>query len=600
MSLFRVVATSLLASACLATPATAADPVMPLEEVRAGMRCTGYSVVQGIDPVAFDVEMLEVVDGTPAVGSARLLVRVSGPAVDATGIGQGFSGSPIYCPDAAGVPRVAGAISEAIGEYGGKVVLATPIEAMLAVPATRGTRSPAPAPPRASRPLRTPLVVSGLSPRLATQVSESARRAGRAVLTVPAGPLASFPRRPLRPGSAVAVGLSSGDVRVSGIGTVAYVDGPRVWAFGHGFDSIGPRSLMLQDAYVYRVINNPQTDHDASTYKLAAPGRTIGTLTHDSSAAVAGLTNREAPSIPIEARAADLDRGVTRTTDVRAADETGIGNPAGSSPLSLVAPLAVAQSVAAVLGGADARLHAQMCAEIAVAELSRPLELCNRYVSAGAAPGSFGGDSVVGGRAAEDIAVAIGRIDAFPAGLLGVESVKTRMRIRHGSALARLLDVSAPERVKRGSRFRVEMLVQTERGPRRRAFSLRLPSALGTGQHTLRFVGSDADDAGGGDADFFDLSAATASAVAQASAGSSVSAARASALPNAKAVKARELVKLRRSVASLSRFDGVTLVTRIDGRRQRVPVFRDRALRIAGSKSVEIRVTGARRAPARR
>ena len=56
---------------------------------------------------------------------------MSGPAVDATGVGPGFSGSPITCPDAAGVPRVVGAISESIGEYGGKVVLATPIESIL-------------------------------------------------------------------------------------------------------------------------------------------------------------------------------------------------------------------------------------------------------------------------------------------------------------------------------------------------------------------------------------------------------------------------------------------------------------------------------------
>ena len=59
---------------------------------------------------------------------------MSGPAVDATGIGPGFSGSPIYCPDAAGVSRNIGAISQSVNEYGGKVALATSIEAIIGTP----------------------------------------------------------------------------------------------------------------------------------------------------------------------------------------------------------------------------------------------------------------------------------------------------------------------------------------------------------------------------------------------------------------------------------------------------------------------------------
>ena len=90
--------------------------------------------------------MLDVIDRQrPEV--ARILVRVSGPAVDATGIGPGFSGSPVYCPGADGVARNVGAISAGIGQYGGKVGLATPIEQILAEPvqppssATRRSRA---------------------------------------------------------------------------------------------------------------------------------------------------------------------------------------------------------------------------------------------------------------------------------------------------------------------------------------------------------------------------------------------------------------------------------------------------------------------------
>src|SRR3954452_19267928 len=111
--------------------AQAGDPVMPLSQLHAGMRCTGYSVIRGTEISSFDVEIIDVVSGdASAKDGPRLLVRVSGPGGDQTGVGPGFSGSPIYCRDSAGIARNAGAISESIGDYGGRTVLATPIEEM--------------------------------------------------------------------------------------------------------------------------------------------------------------------------------------------------------------------------------------------------------------------------------------------------------------------------------------------------------------------------------------------------------------------------------------------------------------------------------------
>src|SRR3954464_7599789 len=117
-----------------AAPAMAGDPTMPLWQVSAGMHCTGYSVIQGTAISSFNVDVLDVPGGEASVSTGQILIGVSGPAVDATGIGPGFSGSPIYCPDAAGTQRVIGAISQAVGEYGGKVALATPIEAIIGTP----------------------------------------------------------------------------------------------------------------------------------------------------------------------------------------------------------------------------------------------------------------------------------------------------------------------------------------------------------------------------------------------------------------------------------------------------------------------------------
>src|SRR3954451_24549614 len=84
-----------------AAPAFAGDPTMPLSQVHAGMQCTGYSVIQGTTISSFEVQVLDVAGGEASGSGARILIGVSGPAVDATGLGPGFSGSPIYCTDAA-------------------------------------------------------------------------------------------------------------------------------------------------------------------------------------------------------------------------------------------------------------------------------------------------------------------------------------------------------------------------------------------------------------------------------------------------------------------------------------------------------------------
>src|SRR3954447_25435045 len=115
-------------------PARAADPIMPLSQVKSGMRCTGYSVVHGIDISTFDVEVMGVVAGAASDPEPRILVKVSGPAVEPWGIAEGFSGSPVLCPDDQGVMRNIGALAYGVGQYGDAIGLATPIELILGEP----------------------------------------------------------------------------------------------------------------------------------------------------------------------------------------------------------------------------------------------------------------------------------------------------------------------------------------------------------------------------------------------------------------------------------------------------------------------------------
>ena len=129
------------------------------------------------------------------------------------------------------------------------------------------------------------------------QKRREARRPARCS-TRPPGPLGGYPVQNLVPGAAVAASMSTGDLGFGAVGTVAYRDGNQVYAFGHELDAAGPRSLFLQDSYVFGVIGNPigVPDFGAMTYKLASPGgHNVGELTNDTFSAIYGTSARTRP-----------------------------------------------------------------------------------------------------------------------------------------------------------------------------------------------------------------------------------------------------------------------------------------------------------------
>jgi hypothetical protein len=480
------------------TASAAGDPVMPLSDVSAGMQCTGYSVVKGTAISSFDVAVEDVVTGDAGERAPRILVRVSGPAVDATGIGPGFSGSPIYCPDADGVQRVIGAISESVGQYGNTVALATPIEAILGQPVEppAAARS-APALVRAARPIATPLSIGGLSAPLATVVGRAAAQAGRPVTTVPAAPRGGFAPQPLVPGAAMAVGLASGDLTAGAVGTVAYADGDRIWAFGHPLDAVGRRSLLLQDAYVYAVIGNPLSTSDASTYKLAAAGHDVGTLSGDGASAVAGTLGALPARYPMRIVARDLDTGHLDVTNLQLADESAVGLPGGSSALSQIGPIAVAQGAFNALGSVPARQTASMCVRLEVRELRRPMRFCNNYVGP-----IGGGEDLAGAPMAADLASAAELLDAYDGAPLHISAVIADLKLRRGLSQAYLAAVSGPQVVRRGTTVRLRAIAQRVGGGMLvRTIRVHIPRSLRPGPRDLTLVGTPSNEPASGSGD---------------------------------------------------------------------------------------------------
>jgi hypothetical protein len=562
----RLLLAALAAVLVAPTPAGAAEPIMALGDVQPGARCTGLTVVHGTDISSFDVDVLDVID-RQRPDDARILIRVSGPTVDATGLGPGFSGSPIYCRDADGVSRNIGAVSTGIGEYGGAVGLATPIETILAEPIrppSSTPRSRARSAVIGSRSLTGPLTLSGVSPSLAEMFARASRRAGRPLLTTGASPRAvGYPPQPLVPGAAVSVGLTSGDIAIGALGTVTYVDGADVWLFGHSLDGAGRRSLFLQDAYIHTVVNNPVGTADLSTYKLGSPGNDVGTVTSDGLSAVAGQLGALPPSYPVKVFARDLDTGRVRSITTRIADEADVGRPTGASALGVAGSAAVAEAAASVLGGAPARQTGDMCVAIALRELKRPARFCEHYAIDGSGP------NALAGALAADFAAAADLVDGYAFGVLHPTDVEVGLRLRRGLRQAYLLDASGPRRVRRGRKVELRLhLRRAATGVRfTRTIRLRIPRDAAVGSRAIKLSGTDAD-VGSNPDDGGDLSVIFTDD------------------PSTDEPPPDSVDQVRAAIEALARYDGVTATIGGDD----VEAYRDPDLRISGDARVTVTI----------
>ncbi|MCB0880732.1 MAG: hypothetical protein KDC33_00735 [Thermoleophilia bacterium] len=321
----RRVALAAAGLAALATsPALAADPVMPLADVRPGMTATAYTVVQGTQIVSFPLTILDVTRAGDGPGSSLIVVRAEGPLMQQTGgIAQGMSGSPVYITGADGVRRVIGALAYGQGDEANVVGGVTPIEQMIAN--TVGTRQ-LERTRAVGRPVRiarsaddaarlrrahpgdrvfAPLMrwsAAGLDPRL---VRVLRRRLGAGVQVDASGPGALRPPVTLEPGASLSAQVIQGPVALGAIGTVTYVDGDTVLGFGHPFLGAGPEKLIMADAHITTVVAAPIK---GQSYKLGVGGRAHGMIVGDRRDGVVGRSG-PVEGVTVIADAYDTARG---------------------------------------------------------------------------------------------------------------------------------------------------------------------------------------------------------------------------------------------------------------------------------------------------
>jgi hypothetical protein len=412
-------------------------------------------------------------------------------------------------------------------------------------------------------------------------VQRAAARAGRVVYAAPAPPAASqFPVPVLRPGSAMAVSLASGDVSSGAIGTVSYVDGDRVWGFGHPLDDAGRRSLFLQDAYVYAVINNPIGSPDLQTYKYASPGHDVGALTNDANSAVVGRLGVLPTRFPLKVVARDLDTGALQVAQIQIADETSLGLPTGVSALTDVGSVAVAEVAANALHGSPLRQSGSMCVRVAVREARKPLRFCNTY--AGGTTAAESGD-VGGGPLVTDFVSAASLLDAFNFGPLHVTGAEVDIKLRRSLRLAYLLRAQAPSVVRRGRTVRVRLSMQRQNGPKlSRTIRVKVPKGTPAGERRLTFTGTAADlqaSPEDGLASLFDVTSIDDSATDE---------------DGTDTGGPKTVAALAKAFAAIHRYDGVTAELRPPGGggagQHAHRVYRDPDLRIAGRATARVLV----------
>lgn len=314
---------------CIAAGAFAAD-TMPLSQVRKGMRGYGLTVFEGSKLEKFDVEIIGVLNNI-GPNQNLILAKVDAPEVRRAGVIAGMSGSPIFIDG-----KVIGALAYSWQFAKEPVAGVTPIEEMLKI-AEAGSRSAGAviaATPRmsgaamlkslidgktseafdtmlgglaASRastmngamPIAVPLSMTSFAPDTFGRFAKYFDSMG--FVGVPSGATSSSTKatptasKQFAPGDAIGAVLLRGDFNLAATGTVSYVDGDRVYAFGHPFLDMGEVMFPMAKAEIVGVLPSL-----ATSFKFSNGGDIVGAFRQDRSSGIMGRLGDAADMIPVD------------------------------------------------------------------------------------------------------------------------------------------------------------------------------------------------------------------------------------------------------------------------------------------------------------
>ncbi len=301
--------------------------LFPESALKPGMKGVAWTVFQGSKPDAVPVEIIGVWQNMWGPHQDVIVAKLGGKA-ERTNVAAGMSGSPVYIDG-----KLVGAIALRLSVFSPDAICGiTPIQLMLEVndfdksrPADSRTpdkllraQASAPVPndllarvmaaaPAADfaetptmTPIATPIAMSGFTPAAMKEFAPVFTQLGLTVSEGGAGGSldSAKPARDwatsLRPGESVAAVLVSGDMTMTGSGTVTYNDGRHILAFGHPMLNLGPVDMPLAKEDVITTL--------ASSYqptKMGNASEIVGALLQDRHSGIGGELGATAQMIPV-------------------------------------------------------------------------------------------------------------------------------------------------------------------------------------------------------------------------------------------------------------------------------------------------------------
>ncbi len=485
----------------LATPTPASpkpENYWQVDDVRAGMKGHGRTVMKGTKIETFDAEVLGVLKNT-SPGRDMVLCRLSGLNLEKTGVIAGMSGSPIYIDG-----KLLGAVAYAWAFGKEPIAGVTPFSQMHsyveayerrdlaetsrpkriglnrpltiggtafdAVTVSQGFDTPQPAAADSlwMVPLRTPLMASGFTAHSLKLLQSRFGNSGW--LPMQGGGATSKivdaeKDAPLLPGSPMSVALIRGDFDLSGIGTVTHIEGDRVYGFGHPFFGLGTCEFPLSTGYIHTIY-----PRQSISFKMGSPIRPVGVINADVSTCVAGWLNRKADMLPVRMTVLRAPDDAAKTFQVEIVRQRAL--------LSALVYSALTNSVD-MEGDLPEELTAELKARIEV-EGRPPVTIED----------TFSGASYSGGRAPQalysQISGVVGMLTYNTYKPVRINRIECETRILSGRRTAEIEAVElASDTLAPGDTLKATVFLRPYKGLRQRVpVRLKLPADMPEGKYT--------------------------------------------------------------------------------------------------------------------
>lgn len=474
------------------------EPFWEIDDVRAGMKGHGRTVMRGTKVEQFQVEVLGVLKNT-SPGRDMVLCRLSGLNLEKTGVIAGMSGSPVYINDKLlgavayawpfGKEPIAGVTpfsqmhsyvvayddrQQQLDDKPTRVGLRTPltIDGLTFDRVTVAQRSAAVELSAADGlwmvPLQLPIAATGFTPHSLKLLGE--RFPGGGLVPVQSGGASAKvaddeKNTPLQPGGPLAVALVTGDFDLSGLGTVTHIEGSRVYGWGHPFFGLGACEFPMMTGYVHTIY-----PRQSVSFKMGSPLRTVGIINADVSTGIAGWLDRKPDMLPVRMTVTREPGGVGKTFNVEVVRQRSL--------LATLVYTVLTNSVD-MEGQLPDELTADMRATIEV-EGAEPVVIKD----------TFSGSSFSGGRAPQalynQIASVVNLLTYNAYKPVRIKSIECETRIRPGRQTADIEAVELDSDVySPGDTLRVTLFVRPYKGLRQRLpVSLKLPPDLPEGSYT--------------------------------------------------------------------------------------------------------------------